>query len=1686
MKKFRFLKRLAVIIISASLALTDIIPAMALTDTQTIVNGIEMGENLSEENNSEEEMPGDALFVEQSENELAEGELTEEDPSDDLSEEELSEELSEDLSEEELSEECSEELTEDELAEELTEEELTEGELNEDELSEELTEELDEDELSEELLEELSEEELALLKTSEVDDTEIAIEEVSAEESGIIQAGSYDYFGTVEEAIAELDEIPALRSGANDPETVALWKEALLNAFINKKAEVDVSKNNIPKEIVKSLVAEVINANPELYYVDGTYKYSYNANDCVVKFYFTYRKDSVNKPTFEEAVNRALAVTSPSMSDYEKALAIHDYLVLHCEYDYENYLAGKLPSSVYTAEGCLVNAKAVCSGYAAAYKVLMDRLGISCVTLSSNKMNHAWNMVTIDGQLFHVDTTWDDPVWDHKGYAGHRYFLKPDNGMVNTKGEIDHFGWGQNYHASSNRFNDATWNNSTTGYFYMGDKWAYLYGDSGTTLVLSDDVLNPNSGTKISLPECTWNVWGESKYWVGNFYGLAYLNGTLYYSDKNTVNRVDKNTGNHETIANLDTSSAYCYRLWVHDGKLWAVMQQNAGDEEFAETREIKDLAPAQLSRAYFDKDKLTVSYGEIGILTLKTEPENPVDTSKDDFEWSSSDISIATVIDGEVTPVNAGVCTITAQNKQHPDIFATCEITVKAIEYTVKYLLKNGKTLQTQKVGRGRAAVVPDAPEERGFKFVGWDKAADFVTANMTIKPIYEAIPYNITYIADNGLEPENISGLTDISTLQSTYTVTQAVSLKNIACAHHVFLGWYDGPDDDAKKVTQIVKGSTGDRTFYAHWREYTYNLKLSANGGKGTMAPQNGINYFDEVEVPANEFTRLGYYFDSWNTKANGSGITYVTTDDTKPRTGDVRRALKNMSEKDKSTVTLYAQWKPIMFSIEYVLDSNNSSATDGFIPVNAPTNPTEYGINKAVKLANPTREGYVFDGWYEVNPYSDDFNPKTNKKVTTIKVDTKVSLDPNASDCKNNHTLYAKWTKNVYYLSFNANGGKINVKGAKLPPKTTYNYTDEITLPTISDCDSLRRGEFVGDFELYKAGYICTGFCKDKKGTGEIYSLGATVSKLASKNKENVTLYAIWKSIDFKITYKLGENRDYIEGIPGPVNSVKNPVTYNITKTVKLSNPTRQGFTFDGWYAKDPYETDFNPKTDKKVTSIKVDTKASLNPDESGCPNNHTLYAKWIKNSYSVSFNANGGKITVTGAKLPAKTKYAYNDEITLPDNMDYDHMDGEYVGDFGLYRDGYVCRGFCKNKNGTGDIYGLGSTVSMLAGDTKNNESITLYAVWKKVGITTATINEKMYEMYKGEERKLTTTIVAESIGYTVTWNSRNEKAVRVEKDGDNAKIYALNPGVSVVTMTVTADNGKEYTDTAVVTVQGKYTPVVPTSNYFTPQTYGAIPNDGIDDRDAFDAAISSMGKQGPNRGKTLYVPEGVYDIDLSGQLGICINGNEKNNRKCNINIVLDEKAVIQAMPTDKGNYDLIWIYQTDNVSISGGTLKGDRSDHTGKSGEWGHCIGIYESSNISISGMDISNGWGDGIYVGDYGNDVFEDNTNISINNCNVHNNRRNNLSITNGKYLMVYNSSFIGASGTDPQYGVDIETNNSKNPVEHVFFYGCTIKDNKKGALGIITPAKDVNLIKCDISGAIYNLACPSFNVID
>ena len=123
--------------------------------------------------------------------------------------------------------------------------------------------------------------------------------------------------------------------------------------------------------------------------------------------------------TVPEKVNEIVsAVIRPGMSDYEKALALHDYLTKHAIFGYGNHQQ--------VASGVLLMGQGVCESYARAYKLLLDAVGIENALETGEE--HIWNMVKLDdGQWYHVDVTWDDPVVQNvssvkSGYEDYWYF----------------------------------------------------------------------------------------------------------------------------------------------------------------------------------------------------------------------------------------------------------------------------------------------------------------------------------------------------------------------------------------------------------------------------------------------------------------------------------------------------------------------------------------------------------------------------------------------------------------------------------------------------------------------------------------------------------------------------------------------------------------------------------------------------------------------------------------------------------------------------------------------------------------------------------------------------------------------------------------------------------------------------------------------------------------------------------------------------------------------------------------------------------------------------------------------------------------------------------------------------------------------------------------------------------------
>ena len=138
-----------------------------------------------------------------------------------------------------------------------------------------------------------------------------------------------------------------------------------------------------------------------------------------------------NKRILDSASRVISELITDDMTEYEKELAIFDWIIDWADYDYETQ--NPLPSARPTPDndnpyGPLFGKRAICSGYTSTFQLFMDMLEIECITVNGTAYRgteeHAWNMVRLDGEWYCVDVTWGDPIGAFGGndWVKHQFF----------------------------------------------------------------------------------------------------------------------------------------------------------------------------------------------------------------------------------------------------------------------------------------------------------------------------------------------------------------------------------------------------------------------------------------------------------------------------------------------------------------------------------------------------------------------------------------------------------------------------------------------------------------------------------------------------------------------------------------------------------------------------------------------------------------------------------------------------------------------------------------------------------------------------------------------------------------------------------------------------------------------------------------------------------------------------------------------------------------------------------------------------------------------------------------------------------------------------------------------------------------------------------------------------------------
>lgn len=355
---------------------------------------------------------------------------------------------------------------------------------------------------------------------------------------------------------------------------------------------------------------------------------------------------------------------------------------------------------------------------------------------------------------------------------------------------------------------------------------------------------------------------------------------------------------------------------------------------------------------------------------------------------------------------------------------------------------------------------------------------SADYADDIMELTPKFTPKSYDIVYSLNGGQWKKGVSAdLENTNKEQYVYSVGKVLN-TNVEKRGYLFTGWYADINNPVVLTTEVTDTEHGLKSFLAKWSPIHYDIKFDKNmADAGSMTGQN-IAYDTTAALTKNGYTKKGYSFNGWNTKADGSGTKYADEAD-----------VTNLSYTDGDTITLYAQWSANPYKLTFDVNKGSCSEASRMVKYDS-----TYGV-----LPTATRIGYTFAGWYTLE--------NNGVKVTKDTVMQSV----------HGETVYAHWNANSYNIRFDGNKAS---NGSMDAEYILYDETKPLTANAYK-----------------KTGYTFTGWNTKADGSGKTYHDEDNVLNLATNGV--ITLYAQWSANHYSVVF---DRNHATGGVVGAVSMI----------------------------------------------------------------------------------------------------------------------------------------------------------------------------------------------------------------------------------------------------------------------------------------------------------------------------------------------------------------------------------------------------------------------------------------------------------------------------------------------------------------------------------------------------------------
>ena len=358
---------------------------------------------------------------------------------------------------------------------------------------------------------------------------------------------------------------------------------AICTGLANMDAEIDIGSFHLTREATDAAINQIRFSHPEFFYVGLEYQIGTiagNPNKYVPHYLYTAGTVATMRETYQQKLDEITSGVPAGATDFDKVLYLHDYFIRN--YTYDHTLTIRDAYTFFTEK------TGVCQAYMLAFIAAAGELGVTSVPVTSEVMNHAWNLVRVDGQWYHMDVTWDDCMTIDT-FVSYNYFLQSGNGLsgIDAGKEDGHRDWTTSQNATSTKYDGVIWRSTMSPLVKTGGKYYAALPVEADNRVARGVVY---AGTDVTAMEALFDItggyWmaGTTGYYPGCYSGLVVSGNRLYYNSGNTIYARDLTTGLpvYTVAPNLGAAGRSIYGLdGIVDGKIRFAAATSPNDADF-------------------------------------------------------------------------------------------------------------------------------------------------------------------------------------------------------------------------------------------------------------------------------------------------------------------------------------------------------------------------------------------------------------------------------------------------------------------------------------------------------------------------------------------------------------------------------------------------------------------------------------------------------------------------------------------------------------------------------------------------------------------------------------------------------------------------------------------------------------------------------------------------------------------------------------------------------------------------------------------------------------------------------------------------------------------------------------------------------------------------------------------------